>query len=87
MLAIQHKNKSNWGTIRELRNDLWSLETLIRKYSARCRYNPFFRSQIKNRYYLHSRHLTSYLVYGSEGVVRVYQGDRDIRNKSTPVWG
>ncbi len=39
-------------------------------------------SPVKNKQHLHSRHLASYLVYGSEAVVRAKQGERDIRNKS-----
>jgi hypothetical protein len=32
---------------------------------------PLLGSQVKNIHHLHSRHLASYLVYRSEGVVRV----------------
>jgi hypothetical protein len=33
---------------------------------------------VKNRHHLHSRLLASYLVYGTEGVERVWQGDMEI---------
>jgi hypothetical protein len=53
----------------------------VRIYIKNMRNNN--RSPVKNKRYLHSRHLASYLVYGSEAVVR---GDRDIRNQSAHRW-
>jgi hypothetical protein len=48
---------------------------------------PVFGSQVRLNSIFNSRHLASYLVYETEGVVRVQQGDRDIRNQSTHWWG
>ncbi len=47
--------------------------------SASCRYfDPFtIGSSVKNKHHLHSRHLPSYLVYGSEGIVRARRGVSD----------
>jgi hypothetical protein len=39
---------------------------------------PLFGSKAKNKQHIHSRHLASYLVYESGGVVRVQQGYWDI---------
>ncbi len=45
---------------------------------------PFtIRSSVKNKQHFHSRQLASYLVYGSEGIVREKWGSVDIRNLST----
>jgi hypothetical protein len=45
-------------------------------------FDPFTKgSSVKNKQQQqHSRHLASYLFYGSEGVLQAKQGDRDIRN-------
>ncbi len=53
--------------------------------SACCRYfDPFtIGSSVKDKHHLHLRHLASYLVYGSEGVVRAKRGDWDIRTQYT----
>ncbi len=44
-----------------------------------CRYfDPFtIQSPDKNKQNFHYRHIASYLVYGSEGIVRALQGDRN----------
>ncbi len=42
---------------------------------------PLIGSPVKNKHYLHSWHLASLLVYGTEGVVRIKRGVRDIRNQ------
>jgi hypothetical protein len=47
---------------------------------------PLFSSQDKSKQHLLLL-LHSYLVYGTEGVVRVYEGDRDIRNQTKHRWG
>jgi hypothetical protein len=42
-----------------------------RRTHASCRYfNRQFGFQVKNKYHIQSRHLASYLVYGSEGIVQ-----------------
>jgi hypothetical protein len=48
---------------------------------------PLIGSAVKNKHYFHSRHLDSLLVYGTEGVVPIKRGVRDIRNQSTQAWG
>jgi hypothetical protein len=57
----------------------------LSEYSACCRYSePFYsdlKSRINNTYNL--RHLASFLVYGTEGLVRRQEGDRDFRNQSS----
>ncbi len=42
---------------------------------------PLFGTQVKNKNHLYSRHLASYLVYGSEGVVQAQQEDWDFQNQ------
>ncbi len=53
-------------------------------YSAYYMYfDPFILISSQKKLYLHSRHLTSCLVYETESTVLVKQGDRNIRNQST----